>query len=182
MTQAISGANQLPDHPAMKTLLILRHGKSSWDHPELNDHDRPLKKRGRRDAPRMGKLLKKETLVPDLILSSTAERAFRTAELVAENCGYAGSIQRAETLYHGSPEDFAGVLVEVDDASDCVMIVGHNPGLEELLRILTGKAERLPTAALARVKLPIMSWKQLTLSTRGTLENIWRPKELERTS
>lgn len=163
----------------MKILFMLRHGKSSWDNPKLDDHDRPLKKRGRRDAPRMGKLLKTQDLVPDLIVSSTAERAFSTAELVAEHCGYGGAIQRTETLYHGSPEDFVKVIAQADNECDRVMIVGHNPGLEELLRILTGRAERLPTAALARVNLPIANWRELTLNTRGTLDKVWRPKELE---
>lgn len=163
----------------MKTLLILRHGKSSWDDPELHDHDRPLKKRGKRDAPRMGKLLKKEKLIPELIVTSTAERASRTADLVAEHCGYKGTIQRTETLYHGSPAEFVNVLREVADHTDRVLIVGHNPGFEELLQTLTGRSERLPTAALARVSLPIESWHDLDPGTRGTLENVWRPKELD---
>lgn len=163
----------------MKTLLILRHGKSSWDDPQVSDHERPLKKRGKRDVPRMGTLLGKQNLIPDLIVSSTAERAFRTAELVAESCGYTGVIRRTGTLYHGSLHDFTKALNEVDDDCDRVMIVGHNPGFEELLKTLTGREERLPTAALARVNLPIASWNELTLNTRGTLESVWRPKEME---
>jgi len=163
----------------MKTLLILRHGKSSWDDPELRDHDRPLKKRGKRDAPRMGKLLKKEKLIPELIVTSTAERASRTADLVAEHCGYKGTIQRTENLYHGSPDDFVNVLSEVANNPDRVLIVGHNPGFEELLQTLTGRSERLPTAALARVSLPVGRWHELDRETKGTLENVWRPKELD---
>lgn len=162
----------------MKTLLILRHGKSSWDHPDLPDHDRPLKERGRRDAPRMGKLLKEERLVPESIVCSTAERACRTTELVAEHCGYSGTIQYTDTLYHGSLEDFTGALNDVSGNPDPVLIVGHNPGLEELVRALTGQEERLPTAALARVSLPIERWNELTLGTKGALEDVWRPKAL----
>lgn len=163
----------------MKTLLILRHGKSSWDDPHLADHDRSLKKRGKRDAPRMGRLLKEEGLVPDLIIASTAERAGRTADMAAEHSGYSGVIQRTGTLYHGSLRDFIAVLNDVNDDCGSVMVVGHNPGLEELLAALTGARERLPTAALARVMLPIGSWSELTLDARGTLANLWRPKELK---
>ena len=163
----------------MKTLLILRHGKSSWDDSNLPDHDRPLKKRGRRDALRMGRLLKAEQLVPELIVSSTAERAGRTAGLVAEHCGYCGAIQDTETLYHAPPEDVVGVLNDVSGDPDPILVVGHNPGLEELVRALTGRAEWLPTAALVRVALPIKTWSDLTLGTKGTLENVWRPKELK---
>lgn len=163
----------------MKTLLIFRHGKSSWDYPDLPDHDRPLQKRGKRDAPRMGKLLKDEKLVPDLIITSTAERAHRTAELVAENCGYSGEIQCSGALYHSSPEDFTGILNVVADVYERVMIVGHNPVFENFLENLTGESERLPTAAVAQVSLQISDWSELTPRTHGTLKNIWRPKELK---
>ena len=162
----------------MKTLLILRHGKSSWDDPDLSDHERPLKKRGKRDAPRMGELLKQENLVPDLIISSTAERARRTAELASEASGYRGQIQHQAELYHGAPEDFIGVLIDAAGKTDCVMVVGHNPGLEELLTALTGIDAFLPTAALAQVSLPIANWDELRLPTPGQLENLWRPREL----
>ena len=77
----------------MKLLLILRHAKSSWKDPDLDDHDRPLNKRGRRDAPRMGRLLRKEDLLPDLILSSTAVRARMTAEMVADASRYRGPLE-----------------------------------------------------------------------------------------
>ncbi len=80
----------------MKTLLVLRHAKSSWKDSGLADHDRPLNKRGKHDAPRMGTLLAKEDLVPDLIISSSAKRAKSTAEAVAMNCGYDGEIQYSE--------------------------------------------------------------------------------------
>jgi phosphohistidine phosphatase len=76
----------------MKSVLILRHAKSSWKHPELADHDRPLNRRGKRDAPLMGRLLKKEDLVPEIIISSTATRARSTAEAVAKSSGYKGEI------------------------------------------------------------------------------------------
>jgi len=163
----------------MKTLLILRHGKSSWDNPDLADHDRPLKKRGERDAPRIGMLLRNESLAPDIIITSTALRARRTAELVAEHCGYRAELVENAAMYPGAPPDHLNVLKQVDDAHERVMIVAHNPGLEELLQGLTGAQEALPTAALARVTLPVSHWQELGLDTTGRLEQLWRPKALD---
>jgi len=160
----------------MKTLLLLRHAKSSWDDPEIADHDRPLAKRGRRDAPRMGALLREEELTPDLILSSTARRARKTAEAVAEESGYAGEIELHDEFYPGAPQDYLSALQKVWDEYQRVMVVGHNPGLEELLETLTGETLHLPTAALAQVALPIEHWIDLDEETEGTLINIWSPR------
>ncbi|MDX1687314.1 MAG: histidine phosphatase family protein [Candidatus Promineifilaceae bacterium] len=162
----------------MKTLLILRHGKSSWANLYLADHDRPLKARGKRDAPRMGRLLKEEELTPDLIISSTAERALATAELAALACDYEGEIETTRDFYHAAPEAYLERLQELPDEIERVMVVGHNPGLAELVAELTGEAERFPTAALAQVALPIERWGQLDDGTEGELVNLWRPKEL----
>jgi phosphohistidine phosphatase len=163
----------------MKTLLVLRHAKSSWDDASLDDHERPLNARGRRDAPRMGDLLRTERLVPGLIISSDAVRAHATAVAVAEAAGYGGEIVMEPLLYHAGPEDAIAVLQSVADAgADTVMIVGHNPGLEELVEQLTSESHDLPTAALVHLTLPIDSWRELSADTRATLVRLWRPKEL----
>ena len=162
----------------MKTLLILRHAKSSWKKPGLADHDRPLNKRGVRDAPRMGQLVEQEGLVPDLIITSTAQRARVTAEVVAENSGYEGEIQLERRFYMGYPEAYLEVLRQVPDEVGTVMVVGHNPALEELLEELVMEPERLPTAALARIDLPIRSWQELDDEVVGELVKLWRPREL----
>jgi len=162
----------------MKTLLILRHGKSSWKKPDLSDHDRPLNKRGKSDAPRMGRLLKEEDLVPDLILSSTAKRARKTAEKAAAASGYAGEVRPEEALYLAGPDAYIQLLKLVKDDCERVAVVGHNPGMEELLQTLTGVAEALPTAALAHVELPINRWRELNRDTRGKLVALWCPREL----
>ncbi|MCK5644258.1 MAG: histidine phosphatase family protein [Gammaproteobacteria bacterium] len=162
----------------MKTLLILRHAKSSWKETGLADHDRSLNKRGRRDAPRIGDLLREEGLVPDIILGSSAKRAKRTAEIVAEESGFGGDIMFSRELYAAWPVSYIDVLNIQPDHYGCVMVVGHNPGLEELLLVLTGEAERMPTAALAQVTLPIDSWCELSYETSGELVEIWRPREL----
>ena len=163
----------------MKTLLILRHAKSSWNDAGLNDHDRPLNKRGERVAPQMGRLLKGQDLVPEVIVSSTAQRAKKTAELVAENCSYLGTVEVTQRLYPASAAEAISVLAELDGDQACVLLVAHNPGVEGLLEGLTGEVAAMPTAALAQVELPIDQWPSLSLATEGTLINLWRPRELE---
>lgn len=162
----------------MKTLLILRHAKSAWDQPNLDDHDRPLNARGHRDAPRMGRLLAEVDLVPDVILTSTAERAKTTAVIAAQSSGYIGTPITKPELYLASVSDILAVLASVADDYDTVMIVAHNPGLADLVAHLTNKPESMPTAALAQVRLPIARWQDLEHSTEGTLVNLWRPKGL----
>ena len=162
----------------MKTLLLLRHAKSSWNDPALEDHKRPLNTRGRRDAPRMGELVRQYGLIPDVVLSSDAVRARLTAEAVAEAARYAGEILLDPHLYMACPADILSLLPTVRENAETVMIVGHNPGLEQLVEQLTGERHDLPTAALAQIGLPIDQWRDLTLSTRVTLVGLWRPEDL----
>jgi phosphohistidine phosphatase len=162
----------------MKHLLILRHAKSSWAHAAVTDHDRPLNKRGRMAAPRMGALLAGEDLVPQAIVASTAVRAVCTAELAADAAGYDGPIRTEAALYHATPEAILRVVAGTPESCERLLIVGHNPGLEELVLHLTGSDERLPTGALAHVELEVASWREAP-SARGRLLGLWRPRELE---
>ncbi|MCO6456867.1 MAG: histidine phosphatase family protein [Pirellulaceae bacterium] len=164
----------------MATLLILRHAKSDWDDPSLADHDRPLNKRGRRDAPRIGRLLVERSLVPRQVFTSSAVRARATAEMVVQECGIAESqVVVAPQLYLAGPETYLDYLRWHAVADGPVMVVGHNPGLESLLHVLTGAHEHLPTAALAHVTLELAAWNDLSQLTPARLESIYRPKELE---
>lgn len=162
----------------MKTLLLLRHAKSSWKHPELPDHDRPLNKRGKQDAPRIAKIIRDKGLVPDLIMSSTAKRARKTAKIVAKACGYTGEVALTPALYHASPITYIETLSRQADEHQRIMLVGHNPGLEELLEMLVERAEVFPTGTLALVLLPLTEWQELDYDTTGKLINLWRPREL----
>ena len=162
----------------MKTLLVLRHAKSSWNDSALGDHERPLNERGRRDGPRIGRLLREFRLIPDIVISSDAVRAQRTAEAVAEAARYVGEILLDERLYLASPADILSLLQTVREDADRIMVVGHNPGLEGLVEHLTGEREDMPTATLAQIVLPIDRWCDLQPSTRGTLVDLWRPGEL----
>ncbi len=163
----------------MKTLLLLRHAKSNWEDDNLDDHDRSLSKRGMKDAPRIGIMLRAQGLLPDLILCSSAQRARSTAELAAETSGYGGEIRLSRELYAAPPTAYLEALRELPDSYQQVMVVGHNPGLEILLEILTGETEALSTASLAYITLPVEQWAELSSDTRGELVNIWRPKELK---
>jgi phosphohistidine phosphatase len=161
----------------MKTLLILRHAKSSRKKP-VADHDRPLNKRGKSDAPRMGRVLRDAGLQPDLIISSTAKRAKRTADKVAQHSGYAGVIELSRDLYLAGPEGYRRALRGLSDAYESVLVVGHNPGLEILFEALTGQDEMLPTAALAHVRIEIERWEEFDENARGKLVELWRPRLL----
>lgn len=162
----------------MKTVLMLRHAKSSWSNPGLADIDRPLNNRGKQDAPRMGTLLNEQDIVPDLILCSPARRARNTAQAVSENSSYEGEIETVPDFYPGDPYAFIETLMTLRDEYQNVMIVAHNPGLEELLYVLAGESARMPTSALAQVQLPLEAWRDLDDEVEGKLVNLWRVKEL----
>lgn len=157
----------------MRTLVLLRHAKSSWDTPVESDFDRPLASRGLRDAPRMGKLLKASNLNIDRIVSSTAARARQTAELAAEAAKCARKLEFEDAIYEASLAELLGVLRRLNDEDLTVVLVGHNPGFEELLGALCGSKGshariRVPTATLACIELDIPSWQNVTAGT-GTL-------------
>jgi phosphohistidine phosphatase len=162
----------------VKTLLLLRHAKSAWDDSSLPDHDRPLKRRGVKAARRIGQLMKNLALTPDMVISSTAVRAKDTLRLVLEAAGFAAPLKFNEQLYLCDADQFATVLRSVDDCNQAVLLVGHNPGLEEFLSKLAGKSLELPTGTLARIEVPVQSWSQFTESTTGTLIGLWRPRDL----
>jgi phosphohistidine phosphatase len=162
----------------MKDLLILRHAKSSWKHRELRDHDRPLNSRGRRDAPRMGRFIRDEGISPPLIVSSSAMRAHATALMVAEACGFGGEFRLAPELYLAGTDTYVSLLRGLPDRYDSLLVVGHNPDVERLVERLTGADETMPTAALARVRVPIDRWADLAADGSAELVDIRRPKEL----
>lgn len=162
----------------MKTLLILRHAKSSWKDEQAPDHDRPLHKRGKRDAPRIGQLLLDRRLCPDLIISSTARRARKTAAKVARHCHYQGIVKLDGSLYLASPDAYVAAVSQVDDQFSRVLVVGHNPGLEQWLACLTGQTLRLPTAALAHLELDLASWQDFDSQAHARLISFWTPAEL----
>ena len=161
----------------MKTLIIMRHAKSSMDE-KVEDRLRSLSKRGKKNAERMSELLKDEKVTPDLILASNAIRARQTAELVIEAIKFQGDRSYLNRLYMAEVEIYAQEIMHTHDEVNTLMVIGHNPALESLLQMTTNKVESLPTSAIAQLKLPIDSWKDFRLETHAELVNFWRPKEL----
>jgi len=162
----------------MKTLLILRHAKSSWADPGQADYDRPLNKRGRLAAPLMGRTLLERDLLPEVIYSSSAARAQQTTELLTEAGGYNGPVHYEKDLYLAAAETYIEHLqIHADDHARA-MVVGHNPGLERLVAVLTDQHVAFPTAALAIVNLSIDNWADLVAGQRGELADLLLPREL----
>lgn len=163
----------------MKTLFILRHAKSSWENAGLTDFERPLNERGLKTAPLMGELMKKNQFQPELILSSPAKRAEQTARLVKESSNLGGEIQFDERIYEASPSRLLEVISEQNEQAESLILVGHNPGLEGLVKFLTGESEPMPTAALAVVDLDTDRWSGLN-SESGSLRVLIRPKDFQK--
>ena len=160
----------------MKTLFVLRHAKSSWDDASLADFDRPLNDRGRKTAPFMGGVMAERDLLPDVIFSSPAVRARDTASLVKKAGKLDAEIRFDERIYEASPQTLKQVVAGIDDQFRSAMVVGHNPGMEGFVRLLTGKLEAMPTAALAIIDLDIARWEDVGTG-RGTLRQVIRPKD-----
>ncbi len=157
--------------------MLMRHAKSSWN-DGLEDHRRPLNPRGLRDAPRLGRLINEQNLMPDCIVCSTAVRAHTTAELVSEAAGFQKPLTLVSDLYLADVTTLCRVVASQNDRCASVMAIGHNPGLEEWVGQLSGTRETFPTAALAVFDLAIDRWARLDGQTRGNLVRLWHPKEL----
>lgn len=146
-----------------RTLVMIRHAKSSWANPLQSDFERPLNDRGEHDAPMMGERLKKNNLIPDLIIASTAKRAKQTAKKIAKEVGYDhDKISWNETLYHCIPSVFEEVLYEIDDSIKTVFIVGHNPGITDFVNHLSGrfKTDNMPTCGVVGCSFDAKQWNE----------------------
>lgn len=163
----------------MKTLYLLRHAKSSWNDPGLDDFDRPLNERGLNAAPLVGGFIRKKNLPVDLLLSSPAVRARQTAALVKEAAGLSAEMLYDERIYEADTSRLLEVVSQTAETADALMLVGHNPGMEGLVRLLTGEQREMPTAALACVALDIEKWGKVRAGA-GRLEWLVRPKELSK--
>jgi phosphohistidine phosphatase len=161
----------------MKNLLLLRHAKSDWDDPSLRDFDRPLAARGERDAPKIGKALRKRGPAPDSIMSSPAIRAKQTIEAVAKAARFELEIKFNQAIYDASSPELLQLIRSLPDDSSCVLLVGHNPGFEDLVGRLSGSHERMPTAALACIQFQIDHWKDVD-DGEGKLAWLLTPKQL----
>lgn len=164
----------------MKNLLIMRHGKSSWKDENLTDHERPLKKRGRKDSKLMAVEIENRDIIPDLIIASTAQRTRETVEVIIDTLFHDIKLIYSDDLYMGEPQDFIDILTRQPNELTTIMIVAHNPGLEIFLDIISGEIDTLPTAALGHLILPIDDWQELSLDTTGKLAGFWTPRQLKK--
>ena len=146
----------------MKTLLLVRHAKSSRDDPSLEDRDRPLNDRGRHDAPMMGKRLSARGAKPERLLSSPALRALTTAKLVADEIGHKRhDIVVDDRLYASSEADLLALIRSLDARLDCVMLVGHNPEFAGVARRLSSTIVDMPTCAVAEFSFDTTDWSDV---------------------
>lgn len=147
----------------MKTLYLCRHAKSSWKDKSLDDFERPLNKRGKNDAPLMGKILSKKNIKPALIISSPAIRAFETAKIFSSHLDYPEEkIKTDLQIYEASSRDLLNVLRDVDNKYKSVMLFGHNPGLNNLSDFLTGHViDNIPTSGVVCAELNFEQWASL---------------------
>lgn len=145
----------------MKNLILIRHAKSSWDDPDLGDLERPLNKRGKRDATTMGRRLRELSLMPDRILASPAKRAVKTAKLIAEELDYPKKrIEIREAAYMQGAAALAGLVAGLDDDWERVFLVGHNPDLTELANRLAGAGiDNVPTCGIVSIEFTQADWR-----------------------
>jgi phosphohistidine phosphatase len=163
-----------------KQLLVMRHAKSSWDDANLNDYRRPLNQRGLHDAPRMAEFVSQLHCLPKLIASSSALRAKQTAELFRQHCPAEEPIELllVDEFYLAPARVYLKYLSHLnEDSPDSVMVVGHNPGLEELVGRLSGESLHFPTAAIAHFTIDVDNWSEIA-SVNCELKDFWCPKEV----
>jgi phosphohistidine phosphatase len=153
----------------MRSLLLVRHAKSSWDDFSIPDIDRPLNDRGKRDAPKMAIRLLEKKIPIDAILSSPAKRALKTAEAFSELYGIAQKhILVRDKLYMAGPEDFLEVILKLDDAILHPALFSHNPGITSFANSLgAGVIDDMPTCSIFAVKFDIKKWKDFSAAEKS---------------
>ncbi len=162
-----------------KRLVLLRHAKSSWADPRLSDHDRPLNRRGRHAAALVGRHLRHEGLGPDLVLCSSATRTRQTLQLL--ELAKTSEVVIEDELYGASVADLLSRVGRVPARYGTVLLIGHNPGMEDLARLLDrnglDSVEKFPTAAAAVLRFAIGAWGEIRAGA-GELDSFFTPKEL----
>lgn len=167
--------------------MLLRHAKSDWGDPSLDDFERPLNRRGQKAADLMADYLIETCPPPDLILCSTALRTRLTLQAILARISLDTDIQLRGELYEDSEADYISLLQNLDTAAETVLIIGHNPATEDTASLLYGNGdpegfeklnEKFPSGALAIMTFPVRNWRQI-VETTGTLERFIRPRDIE---
>ena len=162
----------------MKTLYLLRHAKSSRKDQSLPDFERPLNRRGKQAAERIGRYLKHELIVPEIVLSSPAVRARETIERVAKFAKWTPEILFDQRIYEAGGLRLLDVVSQIENERKTALLVGHNPGIEELLMLLTGESKRVPTGAFMQIDLKSSKWANAA-DKRAKLAWLVKPRKLD---
>ena len=152
-----------------RTLVLIRHAKSSWANPMQSDFERPLNERGKEEAPAMGKKLKKLNVIPDIIIASSAKRTKQTAKRIAEEVGYdIDKIKWEEKLYHCIPSVFEEVIRGIGDKHNTVFIIAHNPGITDFVNELSPlfTIDNMPTCGMVGARMEAEEWNRFDLVKR----------------
>jgi len=161
----------------MKTLFLLRHAKSNWKDQSLPDFERPLNRRGKEASERVGRYLRDHVIVPELVLSSPAVRARDTVDRVSRKAKWDTEIRYDQRIYEAAGVSLLELVTQIENDRKTALLVGHNPGMEELLLLLTGNTEQLPTAALAKVEIKTTRWAT-AVAKKARLVWLITPREL----
>ncbi len=162
----------------MKTLFLLRHAKSHGKDETLPDFDRPLTRRGKRTAETAGHYLRSNASVPELILSSPAIRTRETTEIVVKAAKWTTEVRYDQRIYAADGTRLAEVVAQIENDWKVVLIVAHNPAIEELVLLLTGNREQIPAGSVAKIKVKANKWGN-AVDKRATLEWLVTPREIE---
>lgn len=147
----------------MKKLVLIRHAKSDWSNPFLDDFLRPLNKRGKRNAPLMANLLKEKNIRPDLIISSPSIRTKQTLEYFIKQLNYKDEVRFEESIYEASYENLLKVIKDIPNIHKTVSLIGHNPGLCDLTNFLVDKSfENIPTCSIVEIDFDTKNWKDIS--------------------
>jgi phosphohistidine phosphatase len=160
----------------LKKLYLIRHAKSSWKEFDLADFDRPLNKRGKSNAPLMGKLLKNKKVLPDIVLSSPANRAKATAEIISKKVKYSKDIVFDKNIYESSYATLHNILKKLDNKNSVAFLVAHNPGLNMLAEYYVGFSENIPTCGVVEIEFDCVKWRDIG-SSNAKLISFEYPKK-----
>lgn len=169
------------DSVVMLQLFLMRHAKSDWSNSGMTDHDRPLNRRGMRNAPAMGSFLAKQDVVPEVVYCSTAVRARQTADMLLPTFAKSPDVLFSRELYLATLEQLCDHLSRTEASVRCGLVIGHNPGLSRLASFLSGEVLELPTAAVVHLQVDAEHWADVMHRAAWQAVNFWKPREVLKT-